>query len=248
MIYSNNTLIILCLVFIFAGFVKGIIGLGFPTIVLASLSLAIGLRDSMAIMLLPCFLTNVYQGSIGGSFQKIIRRLWSYFALAICGIWVTTGFVAGIQGEIRLILLGTIVFTYGILGITRVKLMVPRSMEWWLSPVLGSVNGILTGLTGTFVVPGVLYMQSLGLQKDELIQAMGIFFLLSTLGLGAGLWENQLTSTRIILLSGVAVIPSFIGMVCGQKVRSYLPEMSFRYVFFFSLILLGCFIMYRQIS
>jgi uncharacterized membrane protein YfcA len=97
-------------------------------------------------------------------------------------------------------------------------------------------------MTGSFVVPGVLYLQGLGLGRDALIQAMGLLFTLSTLTLAAALGGSGLLSPDLGLWSAAAVAPALIGMTLGQKVRRALPEARFRRVFFAALLLLGAYI------
>ena len=228
--------------FLFAGLVKGVIGLGFPTIILAMLSLHLGVREAMALMLLPCFLTNVWQAFSGGNLLSILRRIWPFLISAALLIWITTSFIAAVEPRFLSCLLGIVICTYAIVGMSSTQFSIPEKHERWLTPVLGACNGIVTGLTGTFVVPGVLYLQSLRMGKNRLIQAMGILFLTSTTALGAGLFGHNLTSNQYFLVSAAAVIPSFAGMACGQFIRRFLGEQRFEKVFYTSLLLLGLYI------
>jgi uncharacterized membrane protein YfcA len=83
-------------------------------------------------------------------------------------------------------LLGLLLVVYSALSLSRPTIAIPRAWESWAGPVLGTVNGILTGMTGSFVVPGVLYLQAIGLPRDMLIQAMGMLFTVSTVALCGG--------------------------------------------------------------
>ncbi len=59
-----ETLAIVAAAFVLAGFVKGVIGMGLPTVSLALLAIALGLKEAMALMLIPSFVTNVWQEGI----------------------------------------------------------------------------------------------------------------------------------------------------------------------------------------
>ena len=243
MMWPIDTLFLIFGTFLLAGLVKGVIGLGFPTIIIALLAVPLGLRDAMALMLLPCFLTNLWQASAGGWFLVISRRFWSLFLLATFAIWITTGFLDQIENAFLLCLLGGIVLLYGALGILSPKLTISQRAEPWLTLCVGVINGVLTGLTGNFVLPGVLYFQSLNLGREQFIQAMGLLFLISTLALGAGLYENQFISSQHGFTTTLALIPSFLGMYMGQRVRRKLSETSFRRIFYLSLMMLGLYIL-----
>ena len=106
----------------------------------------------------------------------------------------------------------------------------------------GSVNGILTGMTGSFVVHGVFYFQSIGLRRDTLIQSMGILFTASTLALIFSLQGNKILTSELAVWSSVSVVPAILGMVIGQRIRQWLSERTFRKVFFFSLLGIGTYI------
>ncbi|GLQ16458.1 hypothetical protein GCM10007879_07070 [Maritalea porphyrae] len=93
---------------------------------------------------------------------------------------------------------------------------------------MGLANGVLTGMTGSYVVPGVMYLQSIDLSREELVQAMGILFTLSTLTLVIALGGTGLISPSNATTSFFALIPVILGMITGQKMRAYLKESSFR--------------------
>lgn len=228
--------------FMVAGLIKGTVGLGFPTVILAMLSLSLGVREAMALMLLPCFLTNVWQAASGGNMAAILRRIWPLLVGASMTIWLTTSIIGTMETRLLSGLLGLVVCTYALAGLTAPRFTSPGNHEYWITPVIGVVNGIITGLTGTFVVPGVLYLQSLKLKRDVLVQAMGILFLVSTTALAVGLSGHGLLGTGYLLISTLAVVPAFIGMALGKRVRRSIPEERFARVFFCALLLLGIYI------
>ena len=92
------------------------------------------------------------------------------------------------------------------------------------------------------MVPGVLYLQALGLPRDLLVQAMGILFSLSAAVLALALARHRLLPPDLLLLSVVALVPAFAGMALGQRVRRRLSETRFRKVFFGALLVLGAYI------
>ena len=55
-------------VFLLAGTVKGLVGLGLPTITIALTSLVLPLPEAIALIALPTIFTNVWQAAVGGNF------------------------------------------------------------------------------------------------------------------------------------------------------------------------------------
>ena len=66
--WTFEVVAIVCATFLFAGWVKGVVGLGLPTIALALLAATVGLKEAIALMLIPSMVTNLWQGLAGGAF------------------------------------------------------------------------------------------------------------------------------------------------------------------------------------
>lgn len=145
------------------------------------------------------------------------------------------------------ILLGILLLVYSLLNILGFRFSISSPHERWSGLVLGTANGILTGMTGSFVVPGVMYLQAIGFSRDMLVQAMGMLFTLSTVGLAIALQKSNLLTFELTAISAFAVVPAVIGMVVGQKVRKSLSETNFRKIFFVSILLLGAFIIVKSL-
>jgi uncharacterized membrane protein YfcA len=108
-----------------------------------------------------------------------------------------------------------------------------------LSPLVGGVTGVVTGGTGVFVIPAVPYIQALGLDKDDLVQALGLSFTVSTIALAAGLAGRGAVQVDNLVLSLLAVVPALAGMWAGQLVRERIGPTAFRRGFLVCLLLLG---------
>jgi uncharacterized membrane protein YfcA len=240
--WTSETLLIVGGTFLLAGFVKGVIGLGVPTVSLALLTVTLGMKPAMALLLLPSLVTNLWQAFAGGAFLAIVRRTWSLLLAMCLAAWVGVHLLTRADTALLSGLLGALLCVYAALGLARPQIPAPGRHETWLSPLVGVVNGVLTGLTGSFVVPGVPYLQSLGLGRDALVQAMGIMFTVSTLALAVSLSGQSLLPGDLWLLSLAAVLPALLGMVLGQVFRQLLSEAVFRRVFFISLVILGLYI------
>jgi uncharacterized protein len=103
-------------------------------------------------------------------------------------------------------------------------------------------------MTGSFVVPGVLYLSALGLQREQLIQAMGMLFTLSTLAMALALSGHRMLDGELLLYSSFALLPAMIGMLFGQRIRRRFSEASFRRLFFCALLLLGAYIIVAAVD
>ena len=225
--------------FLVAGFVKGVVGLGLPTVSLALLAAVLGLPQAMALLLVPSFATNLMQALAGGGAGQVLRRHWPFFLLACATVWIGALALTRLDTDILAGLLGVVLVVYSTVNLAGFRVTIPAGHRSWAGPVFGAANGVLTGMTGSFVVPGVIYLQAIGLGRDVLVQAMGILFTLSTLALAAALGGNGLLGADLGLLSALALLPALAGMAIGRRVRGRLSEARFRTVLFAALLAMG---------
>jgi uncharacterized membrane protein YfcA len=244
--WTVEILVIIASTFLFAGFVKGLVGLGLPTVSLAILTATIGLKEAMVLMLLPSLLTNIWQGIVGGAFTQILRRLWSLLLAGFAGTWLAVGVLAQADTVLLTGFLGIMLCVYAAVSLATPQIPPPGRRERWITPVIGGVTGILTGLVGSFVIPAVPYFHTLGWSRNVLVQAMGIWFTVATLSLAVGLGSHRLLPAELGGLSAVALVPAFAGMWLGQQVRGRMSEGRFRQVLLVSLFILGVYIAGRS--
>ena len=243
---EHTTLMVILATFLLAGLVKGVIGLGLPTISLSILTIAIDLPTAMGLLLVPSFVTNLWQALSGGHGTYLLKRLWPFLLMATAMVWLGALALTRIDIGLLSILLGLLLVTYAITSLTGCRVSIAPGPAVWAGPLVGSVNGILTGMTGSFVVPGVMYLQAIGLNREQLIQSMGMLFTASTLALALALQCNHLLFAHVEILSAVALVPALIGMVLGQWIRTKLSDYQFQRGFFGALLLLGIYIIFNH--
>ena len=157
-------------IFVLAGFVKGVIGLGLPTVAMGLLALVMTPAQAAALLVVPSFLTNVWH-AMGPELIPLVRRLWPML-LGICaGVWAGGGLLTAAGGARASIGLGAVLALYGVLGLTSVEFSVPARLEPWLSPLIGVITGIVTAATGVYMIPSAPYLQAIGLKTDGLVPA-----------------------------------------------------------------------------
>ena len=247
MIFDFSTALIIAATFLLAGAVKGVIGLGLPTVSLGLLTVTLDLTTAMALLIVPSFMTNLWQALVGGNLRLIARRIWPFLILATACVWPGSLVLGSSDLSMLAILLGVLLLLYASIGLVGFRFSVSAQREMWAGPVFGVLNGVLTGMTGSFVVPGVMYLQAIGLSRDQLVQAMGILFTLSTLALGLALRSHNLITIDAGIASSLALVPAIVGMVVGRRLRSRMSEQLFRQVFFCGILLLGAYIVMRNL-
>jgi uncharacterized protein len=232
-------------VFTLAGFTKGIIGLGLPTISMGLLAVVLSPIEAAALLILPSLVTNIWQMLDGPHLKSLLRRLWP-LNLGVClGTWAGAGFLSGLGGPYGALALGIALMVYAFSGLAALKLAVPAGAERWMGPLAGASTGAITAATGVFVIPAVPYLQAIGLTKDELVQALGLSFTVSTLALAVTLLDSSGLGLGLAWPSAAGMVVAVVGMRLGQAVRARLSPQTFRFWFFVGLLALGAYLAAR---
>lgn len=228
-------------VFVVAGGVKGVTGMGLPTVAMSLLGLWMTPMQAAAMLVVPSLATNVAQCR-GPHLRPLAARLWpGWLAIAVVTI-AAPGFGGAASAESAKRWLGAVLIVYGVWGLWRPTLPDLSRRSPWLSTVAGTVTGVVTASTAIFLLPWVPYLQSLRLSKDELVQAFGLSFTVATLALvirvqaSAPMWWQSAAGATAV---GLALAGAFAGLKVGESLRGRLPGHAFQQALFMILIALG---------
>lgn len=226
-------------VFVIAGLVKGVVGLGLPTVAMALLTLVMPPVEAAALLVVPSLVTNLWQALPWSEVKPLWRRIGTMQYGVLIGTLAGVLLFGVSAGAWSHILLGLALVAYALWGMWGVAPQISDVRQRWLGPVTGGVTGAITAVTGVFVIPAVPYLQALHLPRERLIQAMGISFTVSTIALALGLWMTGNYTPATAGMSFVMLLPALAGMAIGQKLRARLSPLVFKQCFFVSLALLG---------
>lgn len=240
--YTWQMFLLVAMVFVLAGLVKGVVGLGLPTISMALLSIFMIPAQAAALLVIPSLVTNVWQTRPFHTLMSMLKRIAGMQLGVAAGTLAGAAVLGAPAGAWAAVSLGVALIAYSAWALFGKPLAIPVHAEKWLGLLVGIVTGFITAATGVFVVPAVPYLQSLGLARDELIQAMGVSFTVSTVALAAGLWLNDSYSMGAVGASLIMLVPALLGMGVGQRLRQSLAPAVFRRCFLISLVIVGVYL------
>jgi uncharacterized membrane protein YfcA len=236
-------------VFVAAGVVKGVIGLGLPTVSMALLALWMAPVEAAALLIVPSLVTNLWQIRPWSSVPAMWRRIAGMQVGVCAGTWAGALLFGAPAAAWASVLLGVALMVYAVWGLMGRSFVIAPCHERWLGPLIGVLTGLVTAVTGVFVVPAVAYLQALGLQRDALVQAMGISFTTSTVALAVALafdmGHGGSYSAMTLALSVAMLLPALVGMAAGQWLRERLSPAVFKRCFLIGLGLLGAYMAAR---
>jgi len=237
--FDTTTLALIFAIFVFAGFVKGAVAIGLPTIAVALLAQFLDTREAIALMLYPLFVSNLLLAIRGGHYWRTFMR-YRHFIIPQMIILVGVAYLSrDASGEQLKLIIGVFIILFAVTGLVKAF---PRIPEHWQTPAklgFGSIAGVLAGIISIWAPPIVIYLQSSRVDKEEFARASGIIItlgaiplLLSRYWLGHLNLEN--TSGSLLVL-----IPSVIGFYIGEYVRKRISEEVFRKALLIVFLLLG---------
>ena len=234
-------------VFLLAGGVKGVLGLGLPTVGMGLLSIVMTPVQAAGILVIPALVTNIWQVASGPALVSLLRRFALMIVATVIGTFSTVEFLTGSPQATATGALGAVLAAYAIYGLVGRRLEIRPRAERWLSPLVGLVTGMLNGATGVFVIPTAPYLTFLRLGKEELVQIIGINALVCPLALAAALMLHGQLRIDVAGSWVVALVFSLAGMYVGQVLRRRTDEQVFRRTFYIGLLALGTYMCLRAV-
>lgn len=242
-------LLLILVVFLAAGLVKGVAGFGLPTVSIALLALVRPLPEAMALMLVPSLATNVWQAFAGGTLRAVTPRIGPFLLCAAAATFVAAGLLARADAVLLSGMLGVVLVASSAVALAAPQLPAPsRRAERWLGPPMGAASGAIAGLTGSFLVPAAPWLQAIRLPREQFVQGFGLGVVLVNGALAAGLAGAGLLPVELGLASLAGLVPAFAGMALGRRLRLRLDEAAFRRVVQVALGLLGAWLAVRGLG
>jgi uncharacterized membrane protein YfcA len=147
-----STALLVALSLFCGGLVKGIFGMGLPTVALGLLSLTMPPVEAATLIIVPTLATNAWQFATGPQSAALAGR----FAILLLGVGIGTvlgvGFLTGSHTALVSIALGGVLILYAVVGMISTRLHVSTRAEPWASPLVGLATGIVNGATGVSVI------------------------------------------------------------------------------------------------
>ena len=222
-----ETLAVVGAAFFVAAFIKGITGLGFSTSAVAMLAVAIGVKATLPLLIIPALASNaMVMVKAGHCREMLVRFAWLY-GLAILGVAIGLMLLAWVDGATAGGALGVVLLAYSLFSWRNPELNLPTRLERPLAPAVGLATGAINGLTGTQVMPLLPYLLALRLDPNRVVQASNISFSVSTLTMAVGLSQIGLLTPESTLISVLSLVPVYLGVKLGTAVRGRLSPTIF---------------------
>jgi len=226
------TLLAVALVYALAGSVKGLLGLGLPTLAVGLTAQFLDTREAIALVICPMLAANAWQVWRSAAPLALVRRtgrrlrplvltmlgfiaLVSLLAPRVPTAWVTAS-------------LGIVVTLFAATSLWREPPPLPARLDTAAQLLTGTVAGILGGVAGIWAPPIVVYLGARRLEREDFVETVGVLLFGGCVVLLAGYLASGLLTPAVALSSLWLIPPAIAGYTLGERFRKRLSGPRFR--------------------
>jgi len=236
-------------IFLVAGLVHGMLGLGFPLVATPILALSLDVREAILVTLLPTAAVNVASILRGGNWGASVGRYWPLAAWALVG---------GALGSRVLVVSDPRPFHLGLAALIGLYLVVSRTQSFSLGwarayprasmLLVGLIAGVAAGTTNVMVPILIIYTLEMKLDRTAMVQVFNLTFLSAKLAqIGVFSAAGALTA-EVWAVSAPAAIVALLALAVGVRIRDRIPVDAYRRGVRIVLGLLGCLLVARYLA
>jgi uncharacterized membrane protein YfcA len=224
---------------IFAAFVKGVAGIGFPVIGAPIAALFLDPQTPVVAITIPAFLMNVTQAIQGGISLALVRRFVPIFLLLVPGAVGGTVLLATVPGRLLVLLLGCMVTAYAVMSLWRLRLVIPPAHERWAGAIAGLCAGVIGGATSMFAPPLVIYLVALRLPKETFIGAVSVCLLGGRIPQLVSFVGFQMFTASRLRVAALFCVLSALGFLLGIRLQRTISQQLFARIVLITLLVVG---------
>ena len=242
------TYVLVGVALLFAAFVKGATGLGFPLIATPTVALLLDIRIAVTILILPNLLMDVTQVFRDGFPYAVLRRFKSMVGLTIIGVFLGTAVLVRTPLWVLNLCLGIMVLIFVGSNMLKFDLTISPATEKILSPIFGFISGFLNGMTNAAGPTLAIYFYSLKLEKRDFVKSIATIFCLTKASQLVAVSTWNLFNGDTITLSLQVVLFTLIGFFAGVKTQDRVNQKTFNRGLLVLLTLIGIILIVRALT
>jgi uncharacterized membrane protein YfcA len=242
------TTILVGVALLFAAFVKGTSGMGFPLIATPMVALLLDIRVAITILIIPNIVMDIAQIFRGGFPTAVLRRFGWFFLLTVIGVFVGTKVLVTLPLWALNLGLGIMVLVFVVSSWLRCEFTISPRLEKILNPPAGFISGFINGLTNAAGPPLAIYLYSLRLEKREFIRSIATMFIVTKLSQLAAVSTWNLFNRSTLALSLEVTLFILLGFYAGLKTQDRINKEAFSRWLLLLLFIVGVTLILRALT
>ncbi len=196
-------------------------------------------RVAMSLMVFPILVSNSWQCYRAGGFFNTLRKYILFAAILSLCLIITTYFTAQISADWLIASVGMIIVIFSLTNLFYTPPRISARVDKLAQCVGGMLAGIMGGLTAVWSPPIAIYLIARGVDKDDFVRATGFLFLVGSIPLCIGFFQNGLMTESLAVVSIGMIIPSLIGFSLGEVIRRRIKPESFKSIVLICFLVIG---------
>lgn len=244
----DQTTILVGIVLLFAAFVKGTTGMGFPLIATPTVALLLDIRTAIAILIIPNIVMDIAQVFRGGFPTAVFRRFVWLLGLTVIGVFLGTKVLVTLPLWVLNLCLGVMVLGFVASTLLRFEFDISPRAERALSPMVGVIGGFLNGMTNAAGPALAIYLYGLKLEKKGFIKSISTIFIITKVSQLAAVSTWNLFNRATLLLSLEVTLFILLGFYAGLKTQDRVNQTTFNRGLLILLFVIGATLIVRAFT
>lgn len=219
---TETIFILFFVIYLFAGTIKGMLGIGYPTTVVTLCATFTDARLAVAYLVIPMCLINVWQIYRSGNYAVVIKDNWRLLLTMMAFIAIFSLVAAKVPIKTLTIVLGVIIFSFSLVSLWKSPPALPDKFNKLAQVITGAVSGTIGGLAGVWAPPIIMYLTARRVDREVFVQTTGVILFVGSCVLFLGYWNTGIIHKDIAAPSLSLLIPSVIGFTVGERIRTHL--------------------------
>jgi len=220
------------LVYLCAGAVKGLLGIGLPTLAVGLMAQFVDAREAIALVIVPMLVANAWQVMRSGDVLALVRRTWKHYRPLVLSMLVVLGVVSllapGVSAVAVTGALGLVVTLFAATSLWREPPPLPDRLDAPAQLLAGTSAGIIGGIAGVWAPPIIVYLGARRLEREAFVQTVGVLLFAGALVLCIGYAISGLLPAETAARSLLLIPPAIVGFTIGERFRQRLSGPRFR--------------------
>ncbi len=236
------------LVYLLAGILKGTIGIGFPTAVIAFMAIFVDVRTAILLAIIPMIVTNLWQVYRSEQFLITVKEVWPLALTMVVFLAIFSRMSSGFPIPTLSLFVGICIVVFAASSLWFDPPALSPRYKLPVQLLTGFLAGIMGGIAAIWAPPLVIYLSATRAQKEEFVATVGFLLLIGSMTLLITFWQSGAVTLSHAKLSTLLVVPGILGFMIGEKIRGHVNNDTFRKLMLWFFLLMGLNLLYRGLN
>jgi uncharacterized membrane protein YfcA len=234
------SLVLVLLIGMVGGLVKGVVGFAMPMIIISGVSSILSPELALATLILPTLVTNGVQALRQGWAAAVASTVQFrvFLGAGFMSLVSAAQLVRVLPQSVLFLLIGAPIVVFAISQLAGKPLRLPAASRG-IELGVGMFAGFMGGLSGIWGPPTVAYLTATDTPKDDQMRVQGVIYGLGAVALLLAHTQSGVLRADTVPLSVLMIAPALIGMAIGSRIQDRIDQVMFRKITLWVLLIVG---------